>query len=385
MWVADNHLCDVLIRFPDGHVGRVWVIAFEDKRSRYIVGFHIIEGEPNADYILDAFIAAVSEYGIPETVQTDNGKDYTVHDLFNRDNAYSLANQMCFEVTRAKPYNAKAKNIERGFGTIEYTYYIHLDSYIGANAKNRPERLNKVNDKLKAIAIPFEDFKKYTAWAIDQYNNSPHSGNGMNGRTPKQAFEENVTVPIIMPTQELLSVYFQRTTKLMTVGRNGVRVSGLEQYYDDNQLFPYIGKKVFARYRPDDVRQIHCYTPEGQFICIASSIQLGGLDEELTAQQNRELNRKKKERRKLTKEYLPQASVPSIAELAIQSGLSFSKPNITLLPSVTAIDPAKQKQIEAIREEEQRRHEDATPPTDSGIDARVINKALAGRFNEKTG
>lgn len=384
-WTADNHVCDVLVRFPDGHVGRPWVVAFEDMSSRYMVGFHVIEGDPNADHILDAFIAAVGEYGIPEKVQTDNGKDYVVQDLFSRDNTYSLANEMRISVTKAIKYNAKAKDIERGFNTIEYSYYIHLDSYIGANPKKRPEHLNKTNDKLKDIAMPYEDFVQFTAWAIDQYNNSPHSGHGMNGRTPKKAFEENITVPIKIASQELLSVYFQRRTKLLMVGRNGIRVPGLEQWYDDIRLFPYAGQKVFARYKTTDVRYVYCFTQDGNFICTASSVQLGELNEELTAQQMRELNAKKKARMKMIREVLPHVSVPSIQELAIQNGLAFSKPNLKVLPSVTAIDPEKQREAKHIKKEEQRQKEKSLPPdqrpdTFSGLDSQSIDKALAERF-----
>ena len=386
IWVLDNHLSDVLVSFPDGHVGRPWIIGIEDMSSRYLVGFYIIDGEPNSDYLLDAFITAVGEYGIPETVQTDNGKDYVVHDLFDRDNAYSLANEMSMSVTRAIKYNAKAKNIERAFGTIEYSWLIHLPSYIGANPKNRPAELSKLNSKLGDVAISFDEFKQTMAWVVERYNNTPHSGHGMNGRTPKQAFEGNITVPLKIASQELLSVYFQRRTKLLKVGRNGIRIPALEQYYDDNQLFPYIGQKIYARYKTDDVRYVYCYTEEGRFICTAASVQLGEMNQELSAQQMRELNTKKKARFKMVKELLPHSHAPSIQELAIEGGGSFNRPDLRLLPSVIAIDPEKQNEAAQIRAEEVRQNENqrpelANPANYSALDSEAINEALAERFN----
>ena len=117
--------------------------------------------DPNANDILDAFARAVSSFGIPEGVLLDNGKNYTVKDLFNRDFTMSLANQMTLSVTNAIKYNAKAKHIERFFNTLEYSYMIHLESYIGANPKRRPKRMQTVNDKLKGVAMPYAEFIQY--------------------------------------------------------------------------------------------------------------------------------------------------------------------------------------------------------------------------------
>lgn len=91
-WVADDHVFDVLVRFPDGHVGRPWITGWEDRRNRYIVGYLMSDHDPNSNDILDAFARAVSSFGIPEGVLLDNGKNYTVKDLFNRDFTMSLAN-----------------------------------------------------------------------------------------------------------------------------------------------------------------------------------------------------------------------------------------------------------------------------------------------------
>ena len=353
-WVADDHVFDVLVRFPDGHVGRPWITGWEDRRSRYIVGYLMSDHDPNSNNILDAFARAVSACGIPEGVLLDNGKNYTVKDLFNRDFIMSLANQMALSVTNAIKFNAKAKHIERFFKTLEYSYMIHLESYIGANPKRRPEKLQTVNDKLKDKAIPYEEFVKYVDCAIEKYNNSPHSGEGMNGATPCQAFIDNITVgkvtyPIRTADPVLLSMYFKRTSKLLKVGRNGVRVPELELYYDANELFLHQGQKVYARYNTDDVRQVYIISEKGEFICMAESKELGCLDNELTAQRLRKLNAEKKARRKQARAYLPDIAVPSVQQLAIESGHSFSKPNLELLPTALAADMEQEETAQAMQ------------------------------------
>lgn len=347
-WVADDHVFDVLVEFPDGHVGRPWITGWEDRSSRYIVGYLMSDHDPNANDILDAFARAVSSFGIPEGVLLDNGKNYTVKDLFNRDFTMSLANQMTLSVTNAIKYNAKAKHIERFFNTLEYSYMIHLESYIGANPKRRPERMQTVNDKLKGVAMPYAEFIQYVDHVINIYNNSPHSGHGMNNITPCQAYTNNVTA-IRVADPVLLSMYFKRTSKLLKVGRNGVRVPELEQYYDANELFSHQGERVYARYNTDDVRQIYIVSEDGKFICTAESVDLGCLDEKLTTQNLRKLNAKKKERRKQARAIIPDVAVPGVQQLAIESGLSFTKPNLKMLPTIPTANSEQHKTAQVIQ------------------------------------
>lgn len=347
-WVADDHVFDVLVEFPDGHVGRPWITGWEDRRSRYIVGYLMSDHDPNANDILDAFARAVSAFGIPEGVLLDNGKNYTVKDLFNKDFTMSIANQMTISVTNAIKYNAKAKHIERFFNTLEYSYMIHLESYIGADPKRRPERMQTVNDKLKGVAMPYAEFIQYVDHVINIYNNSTHSGHGMNSMTPCQAFTNNVTA-IKTADPVLLSMYFKRTSKLLKVGRNGVRVPELEQYYDANELFSHQGEYVYARYNTDDVRQVYIVSEDGKFICTAESVDLGCLDEKLTAQNLRKLNAKKKERRKQARAIIPDVAVPGVQQLAIENGLSFTKPNLKMLPTTPTANSEQHKTAQAIQ------------------------------------
>lgn len=352
IWCADNHVFDLWTKDEKGRVFRPWIVGWIDKRSRYIVGYLLLDHDPNADAILDAFSRAVYACGIPENVLLDNGADYKAHDLFNKDFCMSLSNEMGIHVINAIPFNAKGKLIERFFGTLEYSYCIHLPSYFGADPQRRPERLKKATELLKEEAIPFNDFSEYIASIIGQYNNSVHSGSAMDGKTPCQAFKDFIVRPIRTANPALLSMYFKRTSKLLTVGRNGVRVPELQQYYDSDSLFPYQGKKIYVRYNTDDVRQVYCLTEKGEFICIAESTSLGTLNQALTAQNMRKLNAQKQQRRKMAKQFIPDISVPSIQQLAIENGMFFDKPDLKLLPTTKSANSAQQKQAESIKRSE---------------------------------
>lgn len=353
IWCADNHVFDLWVKDESGRVFKPWMVGWMDKRSRYIVGYLLIDHDPNANSVLDAFSRAVYACGIPERVLLDNGADYTTHDLFNKGFALSLANEMCIAVTNATPYNAKAKLIERFFNTLEYAYCIHLPSYFGADPLRRPERLKKAADELKEFAIPLDEFKDYMATAINHYNNTVHSGDAMDGKTPCQAFQDFIDRPIQIAPPSMLAMYFKRTSRLLAVGRNGVRVPELQMYYDSETLFRHQKEKVYVRYNTDDVRQVYCFTEDDEFICIAESVALGSMDQEMTAQNMRELNNKKKQLRRLAKQHIPDIAVPSIQQLAIESGKSFAKPDLKVLPGVHQLDAKKQRKARTVQKAEQ--------------------------------
>ncbi len=362
IWCADNHVFDLWTKDESGRVFRPWIIGWMDKRSRYIVGYQLLDHDPNADGVLDAFARSVNACGIPERVLLDNGADYTTHDLFNKGFALSLANEMCIAVTNATPYNAKAKLIERFFNTLEYTYCIHLPSYFGADPQRRPERLKKASEQLKDEAMPFSEFSDYIAAVIGHYNNTVHSGDAMDGKTPCQAFQDFIDRPIQIASPSMLAMYFKRTSRLLVVGRNGVRVPELQMYYDSELLITHQKEKIYVRYNTDDVRQIYCFTEDDEFICIAESIALGSMDQEMTAQNMRELNNKKKQLRRLAKQYIPDIAVPSIQQLAIESGKSFAKPDLKVLPAVHQFDAKKQRKARTVQKAEQQHNAQREQP-----------------------
>jgi transposase InsO family protein len=86
IWNADHHNFDVLVKVGqrvDPNTGeevailkRPWLSAWQDCRSRKIVGWCIRAEDPNTDAILLAFRHAVLTHGLPDKAYTDNGKTY---------------------------------------------------------------------------------------------------------------------------------------------------------------------------------------------------------------------------------------------------------------------------------------------------------------------
>ena len=356
-WVADHHVYDVIVN-DKGKVGRAWLSTWLDRRSRYIVGYVIRMADPNADTVLDSFVEAVKRCGLPRTIQIDNGKDYTVHDLFNLDNDYSLAAELNLKVRHSIPYNAKAKSIERAFRSIE-CFNKMLDSYCGDRPEHRAESLGKTNKKIADKIMTFEKFKEIAENVINIYNNTPHSGKGVNGRTPAQCYKEEFKQPIRKVCDKELLMVMRRRTRTVTVTKNGVKFAELDrkEYYTLDFAINYIGKKVYAKYFTSDVKTIHIYSADNDsFLGVlpCKEMFVYGAGAEVSKQVIRENAKAKSEMRKFAKSAYPHdTTVPTIEEIYEKRSKAFGDLDLSGIPTVNYFEADKRSELEHIRAEEQ--------------------------------
>lgn len=274
VWVADHHLWDVFIRVPDNHGGwkkvRPWGSYWMDVRTRKMVSWVIRTDSPNADVVLYGFSIGVKKYGIPQKVYMDNGKDYRAGDLFNekkskadRTAGNNIAAKLQIEVLYAQPYHGQSKSIERAFRTFEGQFGVFFDSYAGKDAKERPESLKDLDiEKYPTL----EEFIVQHNQYCEIYNNLPHSGDGMDGMTPNQVYNQ---LPYTKKTasSDFLRQCLMRTKKPHKIGKNGITFNKCK--YKSEELFPFYGKEVIVRYDPKDKDIIYIYDKEENYIAKA--------------------------------------------------------------------------------------------------------------------
>ncbi len=356
-WVADHHVYDVIVN-DKGKVGRAWLSTWLDRRSRYILGYVIRMADPNADTVLDSFVEAVKRCGLPQKIQIDNGKDYAAHDLFNLDNDYSLAAELNLKMRHSIPYNAKAKSIERAFRSIE-SFNKMLDSYCGDRPEHRAESLGKTNDKIADKVMTFEKFKEIAENVINIYNNTPHSGKGVNGRTPAQCYKEEFKQPMRKVCDKELLMVMRRRTRTVTVTKNGVKFTELDRkdYYTSDFVINYIGKKVYAKYFTSDVKTIHIYSADNDsFLGVlpCKEMFVYGAGAEVSKQVIRENAKAKSEMRKFAKSIYPHGiTVPTIEEIYEKRSKAFGDLDLSSIPTVNYFEADKRSELEHIRAEEQ--------------------------------
>jgi hypothetical protein len=148
VWCGDQHQLDLMVINPDrdGQLDRPWVTAFMDMRTRALVGWHI-SFDHNSDTNIFAFIHGVRPKvhpifehlcGLPDRVYVDNGKDY-------RSTRFELAcDRNGVAITHAKVRNAKAKPVERFFGTLCLQFSQGFETYLGNRPGNRTERTQEL-------------------------------------------------------------------------------------------------------------------------------------------------------------------------------------------------------------------------------------------------
>lgn len=151
--VADGKTFNFQIRHPrTGQPCRMTLIVFFDWKSRYPLGWQIAPTE-NKWVIMAAFRNACMALGrYPDSVYLDNGKAFKAK-LFKgkgRDLDFEEMNGLYARVGtavfHAKPYNGRAKVVERFFLTFQDQLESQLSSFTGDSIQTKPARLHR-NEK----------------------------------------------------------------------------------------------------------------------------------------------------------------------------------------------------------------------------------------------
>lgn len=302
-WCSDHHELDVLIKGPNGRPTAPWLTAWMDLRSRLFLGW-VVSFKPNSETVRLAFYRAVKRQGgLPLHILIDNGKDYRCYDFaggrrIRRKDAdeVQLAIEQDYTILRhmhvaveferssiaklgiqphfATPYHAQSKPIERAFETIENEFCKFFPTYRGGNTLERPENLNKTLKE--ADLLELDEFAKILGdWLELHYNNRPHTGQGMDGRTPNEVFAACFGTRRHI-SDELLTLLLMRTSEPVKVGRQGVRLNNI--YYESDELIPLQGRMVYLRYDPQDVSRVYVFDEKDRLLCQATSRQYVGWD-----------------------------------------------------------------------------------------------------------
>ena len=176
-------------------------------------------------------------------------------------------------MTNALPRNGQAKIIERAFK--DFTFLSKLfDTYTGNTPAARPEKLKR---HLKAGHIPLDgELSQVVEDMIEGYFNlQPYKGKVVSDRglTKMEVYRKHIAhAQVRMATEEDLGLMLMRSTRLQTVGRNGVHlpIGGERIYYSNDELMlHYQGKRVYIRYDPENLDEVRIYDEEERFIMTA--------------------------------------------------------------------------------------------------------------------
>jgi len=197
LWESDGRKADVWCRWPDGSVGRPFIIIWRDVRTRLVLSARGYRN-PCAEIVLAAFGNAMERTGaVPENAKVDNGPEYASKSVTGGQKTrfryhvkvgepIGIMTHVGTKVRWSKPAQGRDKPIESFWNFVAE----HCDkakefegAYCGKDTASKPEDFAIKN------AIPLEAYGAKLAAVLEYFNGRPHTGKGMGGRSPVDVYK----------------------------------------------------------------------------------------------------------------------------------------------------------------------------------------------------
>ena len=271
--IADGHKLAFQVINPfTGKPTRATLVGFLDWKSTALVGYEIML-EENTQCVASALRNAIINLDmIPKVVYQDNGRAFRAK-YFTDDKGFSelgfqgLYSKLGIETVFARPYNARAKVIERFFKEFQEGFEKLLPSYTGSSIANKPEYMMR-NEKLhkswhnEYIPTIEETIKMIDMWL--SFKNSQPCPNAPD-KTIAEVLSERKRQNIDINTLDNLML----ATEVKTIQRNGIRFLNCD--YFDERLYGF-KSKVLIKYNLFDLTNIKVFTPKGEYLCTAERV-----------------------------------------------------------------------------------------------------------------
>ena len=271
--VADGHKLAFQVINPfTGKPTRATLVGFLDWKSTALVGYEIML-EENTQCIASALRNSIINLDmIPKVVYQDNGRAFRAK-YFTDDKGFTelgfqgLYSKLGIETVFARPYNARAKVIERFFKEFQEGFEKLLPSYIGSSINNKPAymmRNEKLHKNWHCDYVPTidETIKMIDMWL--QFKNSQTCPN-VPDKTIAEVLDSRKRQNIDINTLDDLML----ATEVKTIQRNGIRFLNCD--YFDERLYGF-KSKVLIKYNLFDLTSIKVFTPKGEYLCTAERV-----------------------------------------------------------------------------------------------------------------
>ena len=275
--IADGHVLNFQVINPfTGKPTRATLVGFLDWKSTALVGYEIMMTE-NTQCIASALRNAIINLGmIPKVVYQDNGKafksKYFQNCDFDEEGFNGVYANLGIHSVFAKPYNARAKVIERFFLEFQEEFEKMMPSYIGTSIEDKPAWLKRGEDlhrkmhqaNTKGYIPTVQAAIKYINCWIKYHNSKPCPNNEQItikeclNTVQKQNIDKNILNDLMMKTE------------VRTINRGEVTFLGL---HFRNDFLIDLREKVFIRYSLFDLTKVYVYSVKGEFLCIAKQVE----------------------------------------------------------------------------------------------------------------
>lgn len=311
IWFSDHHLMDVAVKNKRGTVVRPWLTVFFDARSNKVISLILRDKSADATVIKQCLRMGMEEYGVPKELYFDNGKDYR-EKSFNRDFPVSLTSQLGIGMIYATAYHGQAKTVERFFGTLEDRFCKFIPTYLGKDAKQRPETMKVALAKLADIAPDIDYFTELLKNYIQEYNHTPSEGIDMNNKCPDEVYYENLSTKKVVKDKKILKLLCGSFEERV-VQKNGIQYQN--RRYESSELLLHDKQKVIINYDPYNLDELNIFDMDMRAICVAKA-KVQTPFRHTTQEDIREAKKEHKKARQMIEQYAPARQLDTMQIIA---------------------------------------------------------------------
>lgn len=276
-WFADSRPFDQLIRIPDDKAPNGWravrpnVMYMMDAASWYCVGFEVSAGGVDNNLIRNAFARACMTHGRPGVLYIDNGSDYNklgfTQPVTIGGREYSILQALDVHLTNARPYNGRAKTVERRFQFFSTDFDRRQPSYLGDSPGHRPDTAELYYAGEALMTLPTEyEFVQMLQSEIDKFHATPLGGH-LKGKTPNEAFAAaNRMARAPMSAEEMYLALLLPLPTPRKVHRGGCLDINRVRYYAP-ELAALTGTNVIVKTSYLEPGAVHAYDLDGNYLC----------------------------------------------------------------------------------------------------------------------
>ena len=281
-WELDSTTADVMC--ADGK--RYSVVGGIDIWSRR--GRLLVAPTSRASAIAALLRRCILDWGVPERVRTDEGKDYTSRHLLGVLADLEIDHDLC------PPYSPERKPfVERFLGTMTRDLFANLRGFTGHSVaqaqalrsrKSFAQRRGEDDVEIFDCTLTAEQLQTYCdRWCDDIYGREPHAGLG--GLSPfERAASWAGPVRKVLDERALDALLAEPAGEgKRTVGKGGIRLAHVD--YIAGALGALVGERVHILQDPADLDRIHVYRAlpgdsdqRGEFVCVAEDPGRTGAD-----------------------------------------------------------------------------------------------------------
>lgn len=288
----DGHKFDVFVKWRDGTVSRVILVAIQDLYSNKILGWRLGPTE-SADLVRLAIADVIGKWGIFQKMWLDNGRGFASKLItggtpnryrfkVKQEDPQGLLTALGVEVHWTQPYSGQSKPIERAWKDLVERIARHPaceGAYTGSNPSAKPENYG-------TKSVPIDEFRALVASEIAAHNawlgRRTQACGGI--KSFDQVFDESyAATPITKATAEQRRIVLLAAESIAADRQTGeIRLFG-NRYWSE-ALSRVAGRRVLVRFDPDTLSEpVHVYGLDGRFVATAPQIERAGFDDRAAA------------------------------------------------------------------------------------------------------